>query len=359
MESTSFDRPLLRATFGPPARRRVFGWLLAALLLSLGQAATCGADEKPAANDLPAADQVSPCLFATGMELPAGLAFDHEGNLYLSNYRQSGIVGRITPDGEASVLCAVDKLAPSERGPAVLGGLTIDSEGRILVVDSGQGRLLRVAADGQRATVLADRFDGQHFLNLCDVAVDRRGNIYFSDSGAAARSPQSADANSPTESGAVYQFDIRRNQVVRLASGLSRPLGLAATPDQMRLCIAESGRRRIIAIKLDAEHESAEPIVLHEFAAPVESNSKDARSTPIPHGLKFDADGRLYATMPGSGKIAVLSRDGATLLRELPSGGQDPIDCHFHHRSLYITIREKEAIFRLPLGVTGFSYNAQ
>ncbi|MCA9211154.1 MAG: SMP-30/gluconolactonase/LRE family protein, partial [Planctomycetales bacterium] len=330
-----------------------------AVLFGLGQAAACGAAEHPPTDDLPAADQVRPSLHATGLELPAGLAFDREGNLYLSNYRQSGIVGRITPEGKASVLCAVDKLAPRERGPAVLGGLTIDSEGRILVVDSGQGRLLRVAADGQRATVLADRFDGQHFLNLCDVAVDRRGNIYFSDSGIAASPTHSADASNPSESGAVYQFDIRRNQVVRLASGLSQPRGLAVSPDQTRLCIAEAGQHRIIAIELHAERDSDEPIVLHTFAAPPESNSQVATSDSAPHGLKFDAEGRLYATMPGSGKIAVLSRDGATLLRQFPSGGQVPVDCHFHHRSLYVTIREKEAVFRLPLGTTGFSYNAQ
>ncbi len=53
---------------------------------------------------LPAPSIIEPVLFATGFEFAEGPAFDRHGNLYVVNYRRRGTIGRITPDGAASIL---------------------------------------------------------------------------------------------------------------------------------------------------------------------------------------------------------------------------------------------------------------
>lgn len=328
-------------TMALATRRALFWAAVAALLTTLGAAAT--ADEA-AHDDLPPADEVTPELYATGFEFAEGPALDAQGNLYVVNYRANGNIGVIEPDGTARIFCDLREAAPvADREPRA-NGLKIDSEGRLVAADSGAGRLLRIAADGSSVEVLADRCEGERFNAVNDVALDKHGNIYFSDPGGSSR-------ENPV--GSIYRFNIKTAKVSRLDTGLAFPNGIGVAPDHQWLCLSESAKKRTLIYRLADDGSLADRKVLIQY--PEEKLPEGGEY--IPDGFVFDAEGRLYVGMWTAGVINVVDVPSGRLLRQYDAGGARATNCHFHDGYLYTTVAAKEAVFRLELNVPGYDYN--
>ena len=199
--------------------------------------------------DLPPSHSVKPELYATGFEFAEGPALDDAGNLFVVNYRGLGKIGRIVPDGTASVYCDLRQAAPPGQGrQAQANGLKVDAQGRLIVADAGGGRILRIAqpeaGKPPAVEVLADGFEGKPFDAPNDVALDLAGNIYFSD-------PGNSNAKQPT--GSVYRYNANTRKLTRLDTGLAYPNGLAVTPNQKQLCLAESRPQSRIDLRFAPE----------------------------------------------------------------------------------------------------------
>ena len=322
-----------------------FVFALALMLALPTSIPACGGEDVPDSDELPPSHSVAPQLYATGFEFAEGPALDSRGNLFVVNYRGLGNIGRVTPDGTASVWCDLNQLAPLDEDKAQANGLKIDGEGRLVVADAGGGRLLRVSADGTEAEVLAERCEGRRFESINDVALDLAGNIYFSD-------PGGSSADNPV--GAVYRYDIRTRKVTLLDEGLAFPNGVAVTPDQKHLCVAESSKYRILLYDLSPEGVAGNRRVLIDF--PTETTGEIKGGKFEPDGMIFDEHSRLYVAMWSGAVINVVEVPSGKLLRQYDAGGANATNCHFHGRWLYTTIASKEAVFRLELGVKGFAY---
>ncbi len=307
-----------------------------------GPSWVCGAEHA----DLPPSHSVQPELVATGFAFAAGPALNAAGDLFVANYRELGTIGRIGVDGAASILCDLRQAAPLENRVPQANGLKLDGEGRLIVADVVGGRLLRVAADGAKVEVLAERSEGKRFDSLGDVALDRQGNIYFTD-------PGTSTAENPT--GSVYRYDVRTGRVALLAKGLAFPNGIAVTVDQQKLCVAESLQYRVLVFDLTPDGKAMNQRVLVDF--PDETRGTFVGGKFDPEGMVFDARNRLYVAMWRGGVINVVDVDAGVLIRQYGAGGVGATNCHFHNRYLYTTIAAKEAVFRLKLDVEGFDYN--
>ncbi len=300
-------------------------------------------------DDLPPTHSLEPLLYATGFEFAEAPALDPQGNLYAANYRFLGTIGRITADGTASIWCDLRQRSPVEGRHVQAGGIKVDAEGRLIVADAGGGRLLRVAATGQQVEVLADRFEGSRFISVSDLALDLKGNIYFTDAGALI----SETADKLT--GSVYRYDIQTKQMARLASGLACPNGLAVSPDQMYLCVAESQRFRIVLFDVNTKTGDLQnQRVLMAF--PYETRGNVITGQFVPDGMVFDARGRLYVAMWYGGVINVIDVPTGKLLRQYDAGGSQATSCHFSGAYLYVAVAAKEAVFRLKIDVPGHEY---
>jgi sugar lactone lactonase YvrE len=329
---------------------QAFGQTLAGLpnsqLRSLVLLVVCVAWTGLAAGELPPTSSVTPELYATGFAFAEGPTFDLQGNLYAVNYRELGTIGMVTPDGTASIWCDLNKASPVEGRKVQANGLKIDSEGRLIVADAGGGRVLRISPDGRQVEVLADRCEGVRFNSINDVALDRLGNIFFTD-------PGTSSAENPV--GAVYRYDIGTKKTMRLAAGLAYPNGIGVTPDQQHLCVAESDRYRLLIFPLDAAAgQVGDPRVLIDF--PQETRDGIQGGKFAPDGFVFDALGRLFVAMWVGGVINVVEVPSGTLVRQYDAGGTQATNCHFHGTYLYTTVAAKEAVFRLKLGVEGHEY---
>jgi gluconolactonase len=295
--------------------------------------------------DLPPTHSINPKLYTAGFEYAEGPALNQDGDIFVANYRANGTIGRITADGTASVFCDLRETRSLEGREVQANGLKIDGEGRLIVADSGAGRLLRISADGKTIDVLADRCEGSRFNSIDDVALDGDGNIFFSD-------PGGSSVSNPI--GSVYRYAIQTAKVTLLATDLAYPDGLAVTPNGKYLCVAEGQRYRLLIFDLSEEGELTNRRVLIDF--PTETRGLIVGGTTPPGGMVFDAAGRLYVAMSTGGVINVVEVPSGKLIRQYSAGGDDATNCHFFKDSLFITVASKEAVFRLNLGVEGYDY---
>ena len=128
------------------------------------------------------------------------------------------------------------------RQPAMnTNGHTVDLQGRLVSCEHRGRCVSRTEFDGKR-TVLADRYDGKRFNSPNDLVVKSDGSIWFTDPSYGIDSDYEGDA-APHEIGAsnVYRIDPATGRVTIVASDFVQPNGLAFSPDESLLYIADTG----------------------------------------------------------------------------------------------------------------------
>jgi len=120
-------------------------------------------------------------------------------------------------------------------------GHTVDGEGRLVSCEH-QGRCIsRTEHDGSR-TVLFSQLGGKRLNSPNDVVVKSDGSIWFSDPTYGIDSDYEGDA-APSEIGAsnVYCGDPATGECRAVATDFEKPNGLAFSPDERLLYIADTG----------------------------------------------------------------------------------------------------------------------
>lgn len=123
-------------------------------------------------------------------------------------------------------------------------GHTTDPQGRLISCEHGGRAVSRIEHDGSR-TVLADRFDGRKLNSPNDVVVKSDGSIWFSDPTYGIDSDYEGHA-APSEIGASQVYRIAPDGTVSaVVSDLVQPNGLAFSPDETFLYVADTGRTHV------------------------------------------------------------------------------------------------------------------
>ena len=126
--------------------------------------------------------------------------------------------------------------APSDYA----NGQTRDREGR-LVSCSHRGRCLyRTEHDG-RITTLVERHGGKRLNSPNDVIVKSDGSIWFTDPVFGIVNDYEGGRQEPEQPPAVYRFDPKSGEIRIVAGDFDGPNGLAFSPDERLLYIAEAG----------------------------------------------------------------------------------------------------------------------
>lgn len=283
------------------------------------------------ATPLPAPSTIRPSLYCTGFAFAEGPAVDREGNLYVVNYREWGTIGKITPDGSASILVDLRKSLPSEgdHKPSC-NGLKIDDEGNIIGAETGTSQVIRISKDGRKVEVLVREVNGQRLNGLNDVALDPRGNIYFSNPG---------QKN-------VYRWNKEGGTVDKLNSGPIGSNGIGLTPDGKYLITADSDTRQLMILDMVAGKGTNARVLL-----------KLPGKDEVPDGFVFDTAGRLYLGTWTGGVVHVVEVPSGKIMATYDAGGKLVTNAHFFNGDLYVTVAAREAVFKLPLGVKGWRYS--
>ncbi len=299
-------------------------------LLALDLLPATAQSQRPAA-PLPDASRIRPSLYCTGFTFAEGPAIDREGNLYVVNYREGGTIGRITPDGSASIFVDLRKHLPSEgdRKPGC-NGIKIDDDGNLIAAETGTSQVIRISKDGKKVEVLVREVNGVRLNGLNDVALDPRGNIYFSNPG---------QRN-------VYRWNKHDHTVDKLNPEPIGSNGIGLTPDGKYLITADSNTNQLMILDM-VDGMGTRPRVLLSLPG------KDE----VPDGFVFDDAGRLYLGTWTGGVIQVIEVPSGKILATYDAGGKLATNVHFFNGDLYVTVAAKEAVFKLPLGLKGWRYS--
>ncbi|MFN0161063.1 MAG: SMP-30/gluconolactonase/LRE family protein [Burkholderiales bacterium] len=134
-------------------------------------------------------------------------------------------------DGHVSVF-----RAPSNNS----NGNTVDREGRLVTCEHRSRRVTRTGHDGA-ITVLADSYGGARLNSPNDVVVKSDGSIWFTDPDYGIVADYEGGRASREQDGChVYRLD-PDGTLARVATDFDHPNGLAFSPDEKLLYIADSG----------------------------------------------------------------------------------------------------------------------
>lgn len=263
--------------------------------------------EDPRLDELLAPDAKIEVL-ATGFEWAEGPVWDRKGGSLLFSdipknsvfrwTRERGIELFLKPSGYTGA-------ADYGREPGS-NGLLIDLQGRLILMEHGDRRVARMDPDGGKVT-LADRYQGKRLNSPNDGALKSNGDIYFTDPPYGLPKGWD-DPRRELDFCGVYRWS--NWQLTLLATELSRPNGIAFSPDERTLYVANSDPKRAIWMAYPVKEDGT----LGPGRVFADVTSMVSRDLPgVPDGLKVDARGNLWATGPGG--VHIYSPDGKRLGR--------------------------------------------
>jgi gluconolactonase len=173
-------------------------------------------------------------------------------------------------------------------------GNTRDREGRLVTCEHRGRRVTRTELSG-KITVLADSYQGKRLNSPNDVVVKSDGSVWFTDPtyGISAEY-EGGKAESEIGSCNVYRFDPKTGDLRVVVDDFSRPNGLAFSPDESILYIADSG--------FWPNPEAPHHIRAFDVAGDGLKNSRVLTevSPGIPDGFRVDVEGNIW-TSAGDG----------------------------------------------------------
>lgn len=187
-------------------------------------------------------------------------------------------------------------------------GLTLDRQGRLIACEHGDRRVSAMPLSGGGKRTLADHYQGKRFNSPNDVVVHSSGSYYFTDPPYGLPG-KDKDPTRETELFGVYRI-APNGSVSLLISDLTRPNGIAFSPDEKTLYIAQSDPQRpvIMAYPVQADGSVGKGQLFFDAASLMKQNLKG-----LPDGLKVDRDGNVWSTGPGG--VLVISPAGKLIGR--------------------------------------------
>jgi gluconolactonase len=174
-------------------------------------------------------------------------------------------------------------------------GNTVDRRGRLVTCEHGTRRVTRTEHDGA-ITMLASHFQGKRLNSPNDVVVKSDGSIWFTDPAYGIDSDyEGHKAESEIGGCHVYRIDSHSGEVAIVADDFARPNGLAFSPDETKLYVADTG----------ATHVTDGPRHIRVFDVSHDGRLSDGRvfatcTSGLFDGFRLDETGRIW-TSAGDG----------------------------------------------------------
>lgn len=233
-------------------------------------------------------------------------------------------------------------------------GMTLDKRGRLTVAGhAGRSvwRLETLDPKGQ-ITVLADSYQGKKLSSPNDLVYKSDGSLYFTDPPYGLETKDDTDPKKELKVNGVYRIPGAlqqkpgvapdRDKLQLILGDLARPNGIAFSPDEKFLYIAESGRKVWLRYRVKPDGSVTDGALFFDA-------SRD-KAIGGPDGIKVDKKGNLYGSGPGG--VWIISPEGKHLgtikvperMANLTWGDSDG-------KTLYITA--STSVYRIKLNAVG------
>jgi gluconolactonase len=277
---------------------------------------------------------------AGGFQFTEGPLWRSDGRLWFSDVT-GNIVRSVTPAGQ------VAELIPNAGGPSTAppgsfigpNGMIADKEGFVLLCQHTNRRIVRVSRD-LNAVAYLDKFDGKRFNSPNDLVYRSDGALYFTDPPYGLLKQDDDPAKELPFNG-VFRYSAGKTQAV--IKDLTRPNGIAFSPDEKTLYIANSDEKHKVWMRYDVAPNGS--VSNGRVFFDVTSEKEDG----LPDGMKVDSRGNIYGSGPGG--LWVFSPEGKHLGTIKPP--ETPANCNWGDdgSTLYITART--GVYRIRPAIAG------
>jgi gluconolactonase len=187
-------------------------------------------------------------------------------------------------------------------------GLMLDRKGRLLCCEHGDRRVTRLEKIDPHAkkTILADNYMGKRLSSPNDMAVKSNGDIYFTDPPYGLEKNWDDPARELDFCG-VYRISGKDHKLTLLTKEMSRPNGIAFSPDEKTLYVANSDPQKAVWMAFPVNEDGT----LGSGRVFFDATAWVGKEKGLPDGMKVDVDGNLFATGPGG--VHVFMPDGTHL----------------------------------------------
>jgi gluconolactonase len=238
----------------------------------------------------------------TGAAWTEGPVYFRDGDFLLFSDIPNNRIMRFVPD-----LSGLDGTVSVFRQPAHnTNGHTRDNEGRLVSCSHGARCVFRTELDGT-VTTLVDSYQGKRLNSPNDVVVKSDGTIWFTDPSYGILTDLEGNAGDPEYGGChVFRLDPRNGSLTAVATDFVKPNGLAFSPDETILYIADTG----------ASHDPHGPRHIRKFDVRDDNTLGGGEVFAICHnglfdGFRCDTKGRIWSSA-GDG-VHCFDTDGTLL----------------------------------------------
>jgi gluconolactonase len=158
-----------------------------------------------------------------------------------------------------------------------------DRQGRLLTCEHDARRVTRTEYDGT-ISVIAERFDGKPLNSPNDLVCKSDGSVWFTDPPFGIVGSYEGHIATPELPTNVYRWDPSSKQIAVVAGDISRPNGLAFSPDESTLYVIEAGTAPRVIRAYDV---AGSRIINGRTLITAEPNG-------TPDGMRVDVDGNLW-----------------------------------------------------------------
>lgn len=278
---------------------------------------------------------------AGGFTFTEGPLWRQSGALWFSDV-VGNVVRQWSPDGRVVELLrpgGYDGNSLPAGGFVGPNGMTAGPDGAVMLCQHGNRRIVRVARD-MNVTTLVDRFEGKRLNAPNDLVYRSDGTLFFTDPPYGLPAGDDDPAKELAFNGV---FRLRDGKLDVLVTDLTRPNGIAFSPDEKTLYVSNSDDKRSVWLSY---HVSADGSL---SGGRVFFDATGGGEAGVPDGMKIDVRGNIWATGPSV--LFVFAPDGRRLATIRPP--EDPANCAWgdEGRSLYITA--ETSVYRLKTSVMG------
>lgn len=276
---------------------------------------------------------------AEGFIFTEGPVWDRRNNrLLFSDVRGNTIYSWSEAEGAQPFIQPVFE-EPTDHPSVSSNGLTMDSEGRLILMEHGYRRVSRLEADGSRTT-LADSYRDMRLNSPNDVAWHSNGWMYFTDPPYGLAGLED-DPLRELEYNGIYRLS-PDGEIQLLERNQTRPNGLVFSPDESTLYVANSDAENKVWYAYTVIHGViGNPRVFYDV--------NDQTATGAADGMKVDINGNIFATGPGG--VWVFDPEGVHLGTIKPEEVPANVGWGDDGSTLYMTART--GLYRVQLNTSG------
>jgi gluconolactonase len=310
----------------------------------------------PALDHIVSAD-AKPERVATGFnKWTEGPVWTRDGTLLFAEIPANNII-QWSPAKGAVVFMHPSGYIGSEpyKGPEPgSNGMTLDADGRVSVAGHARRNVWRMESVDPKAqiTILADSYQGKKLNSPNDLVYKSDGSLYFTDPPYGLQTQGDADPQKELQVNGVYRLpgarehkagaQPDREKLQLVIKDLARPNGLAFSPDEKFLYIAESGKKQWLRYRVQADGSLTDGILF-----------LDASTDPAeggPDGIRVDIEGNVYGSGPGG--VWIISPQGKHIgTIKVPERVSNVAWGDKDGKTLYITA--STSLYRIKLKVPG------